>query len=159
MYSLSNEIEQFLHSLIDCSGEPYILIQRNELAVKFKCSPSQINYVLTTRFNSNKGYYIESKRGGGGHILIKKTYVKDKSCLQSEIIKSIGESITTSCANDIIDYLYRENFLNTRDCEIIKGAINDRNFKNIDKKNELKAEILKSIICVILNEYYNEENN
>lgn len=67
MAILSDSIEQFIKSLLEEYDE-MIELQRNELANYFSCAPSQINYVLATRFSPEKGYYVESKRGGGGYI-------------------------------------------------------------------------------------------
>ena len=67
---MSDMIEEFIKELFD--DEDYIEIQRNDLAEHFKCVPSQINYVISTRFKPSQGYYVESKRGGGGHISIRK---------------------------------------------------------------------------------------
>ena len=72
MAKLSDSIEYFLKDLLDKTEDNNLTIRRNELADKFKCAPSQINYVLTTRFTYEKGYLIESRRGGGGYIVIKK---------------------------------------------------------------------------------------
>lgn len=72
MARLSDIIEEFIKDMLDDAQDNELQIQRNELANKFSCAPSQINYVLTTRFTANKGYYIESRRGGGGCIVIKK---------------------------------------------------------------------------------------
>ena len=67
---MSDMIEEFIKELFD--DEDYIEIQRNDLAEHFNCVPSQINYVISTRFKPSQGYYVESKRGGGGHISIRK---------------------------------------------------------------------------------------
>ena len=67
---ISDIIEDFIKELFE--EEEQIEIQRNDLAQKFNCVPSQINYVISTRFKPSQGYYVESRRGGGGHILIKK---------------------------------------------------------------------------------------
>ena len=78
MARLSDIIESFIKDMINENGDSQALIQRNELADQFRCAPSQINYVLTTRFTHERGYIIESRRGGGGHILIKQiTYNVD----------------------------------------------------------------------------------
>lgn len=68
---ISDTIEEFIKELFNDDDE-YIEIQRNDLAEYFNCVPSQINYVIATRFKPSQGYYVESKRGGGGHIRIKK---------------------------------------------------------------------------------------
>ena len=69
MARLSDVIEEFIKSLLK-ESEGQLELQRNELADFFECAPSQINYVLATRFTLNHGYYIESRRGGGGYIRI-----------------------------------------------------------------------------------------
>lgn len=71
MTRLSDVIEKFIKDMIRNSEDSQLQIVRNELANYFNCSPSQINYVLTTRFTIDKGYFIENKRGGGGCIIIK----------------------------------------------------------------------------------------
>ena len=71
MARLSDIIENFIKEMLSESSNDQVQIQRNELADQFRCAPSQINYVLTTRFTGEKGYVIESRRGGGGHIIIK----------------------------------------------------------------------------------------
>ena len=58
---ISDMIEDFIKDLFD-EGDDYIEIQRNELAEHFNCVPSQINYVISTRFRPTQGYYVESKR-------------------------------------------------------------------------------------------------
>ena len=68
---MSDLIEEFIKELFE-EGSEAIEIQRNELAQQFNCVPSQINYVISTRFKPSQGYYVESRRGGGGHITIKK---------------------------------------------------------------------------------------
>ena len=68
---LSDLIEEFIKDMFDSQNQ-YVEIQRNNLAERFNCVPSQINYVISTRFKPSQGYYVESKRGGGGHITITK---------------------------------------------------------------------------------------
>ena len=67
---MSDIIEEFIKEMMKDDGD-YVEIQRNELAEHFNVVPSQINYVIATRFRPAQGYYVESKRGGGGHIKIK----------------------------------------------------------------------------------------
>ena len=71
MAKISNSIEDFLLAMLK-EAEGSLEIQRSLLAERFDCAPSQINYVLTTRFTPYKGYYVESRRGGGGFIRITK---------------------------------------------------------------------------------------
>ncbi|KEI83914.1 CtsR family transcriptional regulator [Clostridium botulinum] len=148
---LSDIIEDFIKEMFQENNESELQIKRNELANYFSCAPSQINYVLTTRFTEDKGYYIESKRGGGGCIIIKRIEFTDNKNLKELIVDRIGNSITYDNAINIIDGLVETAFITEREAIIMKIAINDRVFGNIDSnKNMLRANILKNIIMVII---------
>lgn len=151
MARLSDIIEEFIKEMMKDTEKKELEIQRNELANYFSCAPSQINYVLTTRFTTEKGYYIESQRGGGGCIRIKKVdYDKDKSL--SEIINDrIGNNITYSIGARIIDSLYESDVITERELRIMKVAINDRTLSmSYENKNKVRAQILKSMILLIM---------
>lgn len=152
MSRLSDVIEEFIKEMLKNSEENQLQIVRNELANYFSCAPSQINYVLTTRFTLNKGYYIESKRGGGGYIIIKRIKLdKDKPLLQV-INDKIGESITYNDGVQIVEGLIDLGIINRREANITKAAINDRTLNAyLENINKLRSNILKSIIMVILN--------
>ena len=91
---LSDEIQYFLNNLLEEEGGS-ILIKRNDIAIRFNCSPSQINYVLTTRFAPHFGYYIQSRRGEGGYIKIEKLdLLEDEDEYKEILMDAIGESIT-----------------------------------------------------------------
>lgn len=150
MARISDIIAQFINDMIEEEKNKEVMIQRNELANKFNCAPSQINYVLTTRFTTEKGYMIESRRGGGGYIIIKRVEYNSKDKQLDEINKAIGNSLTYSSAILLIEHLYDTNLITKRELEIIKISINDRTLVASDDKNRLRAEILKGIIMVIL---------
>lgn len=151
MARLSDIIEDFIKEMFQENNESELQIKRNELANYFSCAPSQINYVLTTRFTEDKGYYIESKRGGGGCIIIKRIEFTDNKNLKELIVDRIGNSITYDNAINIIDGLVETALITEREAIIMKIAINDRVFGNIDaNKNMLRANILKNIIMVII---------
>ncbi|MGN2371780.1 CtsR family transcriptional regulator [Clostridium cagae] len=150
MAKLSDIIEEFIKAMFNDSGENVVLIQRNELADQFRCAPSQINYVLTTRFTYNKGYLIESKRGGGGHIIIKQVD-NDSSSRREEIInQSIGNTVTYHNAVNIIDNLFESDIITEKECELMKIAINDRTLISVENRNKIRADIFKAMIMVIL---------
>ena len=150
MARLSDIIESFIKNMISENGDNQAQIQRNELADQFRCAPSQINYVLTTRFTSDKGYVIESRRGGGGHIIIKQlTY--DRTDRRSRLINdAIGSSITYQNSLSIIENLYEIDVITEREKEIMKIAVNDRSLISIEDKNKSRADILKGMVMVIL---------
>ena len=151
MPGLSNIIERFIIDLFQDTEDNIIEIQRNEMAQYFDCSPSQINYVLSTRFTPYRGYYIESKRGGGGYIKIIKVEFGDNEDAQNLMINFIGDSITKNKAYHIVERLYEENLITKREEEIIKIVISDSSLSRIvDDRNELRADILKNILLILL---------
>ena len=150
MARISDIIAEFINTAIEEDKERKAIIQRNELADKFNCAPSQINYVLTTRFIFEKGYIIESRRGGGGYIVVKKvTYNNEKDRLNI-INNSIGERLTYSEGVSIIDNLLKSNLITLSEFEIIKISLNDRTLSSVEDKNKVRAELLKGMITVIL---------
>ena len=148
--SISDIIAKFINDMIEDEKSKEVIIQRNELADKFNCAPSQINYVLTTRFTTEKGYLIESRRGGGGYIIIKRIEYNSKEKQLEEINQSIGDSLTYNSAILLIEHLYDRKLITKREFEIIKRSINDRTLGLAEDKNKLRAEMLKGIIMVIL---------
>src|SRR5690242_17713209 len=102
MARLSDIIEEFIKQMFNENRENIIFIQRNELADQFRCAPSQINYVLTTRFTYERGYLIESKRGGGGHIAIKQLDCDNSNKREELINQGIGDMITYHNANALL---------------------------------------------------------
>lgn len=150
MARLSDIIENFIKEMISKNGGEKILIQRNELADQFKCAPSQINYVLTTRFTYEKGYIIESRRGGGGHIIIKQVIYDNSKGRSKVIYDGIGEIITYHNALAILQNLLDVNLITKRECEIMKMAINDRTLLGVQDKNKIRADIIKAMIMGVL---------
>ena len=149
MGRISSIIEIFIKDLLEeANGE--IEIQRNQLAEQFNCAPSQINYVLTTRFPSFKGYYIESRRGGGGYIRIVKVGIKDYKDINNIIVDTIGASISTSKSRQILESLKDEGLITERERDIINAAISDRSINKVEKNNEIRADILKNILLVLI---------
>ena len=150
MARLSDMIEAFIKGLLNQNIDNVIFIQRNELADQFRCAPSQINYVLTTRFTYERGYIIESKRGGGGHIVIKRLEYDSSNKREKLINQSIGDTITYHNATALLNHLLESGVIIERECEIMKIAINDRSLTSTDNKNKVRAGILKGMIMIIL---------
>lgn len=150
MARLSDIIETFIKQLFNENRDNIIFIQRNELAEQFRCAPSQINYVLTTRFTYERGYLIESKRGGGGHIAIKQLEYDSSNKREEIISQSIGAAMTYHNAIAILKDLLDSGVIEEREYEIMKIAINDRSLISTDNKNKVRADILKGMIMIIL---------
>jgi len=144
---LSDIIEDFLKEMInDMNGS--IEIQRNELASRFNCVPSQINYVISTRFTNEKGYYVESRRGGGGYITIRRLNPESAGDYIMHIITSLGDRITQhSCEvfiNNFVDY----DVIDNREAMLMKAATSDKALIDVpsDKRDDVRAAILKNML-------------
>lgn len=147
MRNISDIIEEYLKSILMKSNEDLVEIKRSELAKQFQCVPSQINYVISTRFTLEKGYLVESKRGGGGYIRIMKVKAHDDAHLIDQMLELIGNRISQSVATDLVTRLYEEKTITKQEAKIILSAI-DRNVINFpDEKvrDEIRANILKAI--------------
>lgn len=141
---MSDIIEEFIKELFD--EDDSIEIQRNELAEQFNCVPSQINYVIATRFKPSQGYYVESRRGGGGHITIKKVN-NTKSDYIMHIINNIGSEITSNEVDILISDFLTYNIIEAKEAKLLKVATND-NVLQLDKtqKDKVRARILKNML-------------
>jgi transcriptional regulator CtsR len=150
--NISDIIEQHLKRIIQESPSGSVEIQRSELADLFQCVPSQINYVINTRFTVEKGYIVESKRGGGGYIRIRKVQILNKSKLQELLTEElIGESIAQGVGYAIIDRLLEEGLINSREANLMKIATS-RNVLTVDAelRDRIRANMLKQMIATIL---------
>lgn len=153
MPRLSNIIERFIKEMLEEAENGVIEIGRNELAEQFGCAPSQINYVLTTRFTPHKGYYIESRRGGGGYIKIMKVGIEDED-IKDLIINVIGDAITKNKAQHLIENLREEDIISKREEKLMKAAIEDTALAKVTaERNNLRADILKNMLLIILDSW------
>lgn len=142
---MSDMIEEFIKELFT-ENEDYIEIQRNDLAQQFNCVPSQINYVISTRFKPSQGYYVESKRGGGGHIKIKKINIT-KSNYFMHIINSIEDSITMQEVDIFISNFLSYQMITETEAKLLKVATSD-NILRLQQptRDELRARIFKNML-------------
>ncbi len=146
---MSDVIEDFIKELIK-DEEDFIEIQRNELAEHFNCVPSQINYVIATRFRPSQGYYVESKRGGGGHIRIKKISNNKDSYLM-HIITNMEESITSNDVDVLISNLLSYDIINETEAKLLKVATSDNVLiVSQETKDKLRSNILKNMLLNLI---------
>ncbi|MGI6373339.1 MAG: CtsR family transcriptional regulator [Caldicoprobacterales bacterium] len=147
MARLSDVIEEFIKSLIKQS-EGELEFQRNELAEYFECAPSQINYVLATRFSLDRGYYIESRRGGGGFVRIVKLDLDEDDYLLYLINKRIGTTISQQEAKDIVTNILERGIINAREAAIMEAGLMDKvigiptNVRGVIRANMLRAMLV-----------------
>lgn len=158
MPSLTNIIERYLNKLIQLNGGHLVEIQRNELAEQFDCAPSQINYVLATRFTMEKGYVVESRRGGGGYVRICKVPLSDNEYdLLNEVVGLMGDRISENSALAVLARLVEEKIVTRREAEMIRAIIS-RNVLRIGlpAREQLRAQILKAVFINALRNLENE---
>jgi transcriptional regulator of stress and heat shock response len=145
--NISDIIEQYLKQVLNMSGKDIVEIKRSEIADKFQCVPSQINYVINTRFTLERGYIVESKRGGGGYIRIMKVKAKNEAQLIDQLLELIQHRISQSNAEDIIDRLVEEKVITEREAKIMLSVM-DRSVLYIDlpQRDELRARMLRAML-------------
>lgn len=149
MARLSNHIEDYLRALL-LEREGQIEIKRNVLAEHFNCAPSQINYVLTTRFTPVQGFFVESRRGGGGFIRIVQVEIKSDAEFYDRLTEAVGESITQSKANQILDTLREADCITENERHLLGLTLSDRALAAAgDKRNGVRADLLQNILLGI----------
>ena len=121
MAQLSDSIEQFIKELM-CE-EQHIELRRNELAQHFGCAPSQINYVLATRFSVDHGYIIESRRGGGGYVRIVRMQEREEGNLLEALLNRVGNSVDEDTANAIITHLKDLKLVTVNEAKLMRAAV------------------------------------
>lgn len=142
---ISDSIEQFIKDMMDADNE--IELKRNELAQHFGCVPSQINYVLSTRFSVQHGYVIQSKRGGGGYIRIVRVQMDNERDLLGEMIDTIGQEISQDCAQALISRLRDLKLVSAREAAIMTSATQDSALNlPVRAKDMLRAGVLRNMI-------------
>ena len=142
---MSDVIEQFIKDMLKDEDE-FIEIQRNELAEHFNCVPSQINYVISTRFKPSQGYYVESKRGGGGHIKIKKVNITKSNYLM-HIIANLGDTISSNEVDIFISNFLSYGIINETEARLLKVATSDNVLASVkENKERLRANIFKNML-------------
>lgn len=144
---ISDMISEIILKMLDESEMNTAEIRRNVLANELGCVPSQINYVLSSRFTPEQGYIIESRRGGGGFIRIRRIQVNKSSALM-HIVNSIGEKIDPMASRVAIENMHSSNLISEEAAQIINAAIGNSSLKNVPPvlRDFVRADILKQIL-------------
>lgn len=151
MRNISEVIEQYLKDILHKSPDDVIEIQRNELADQFQCVPSQINYVIGTRFTLEKGYLVESKRGGGGYIRIQKVQLPSKGGLPDYIFQIVGDQLSQSAAEGMVSQLHDADLITTREARLLSTAVSREVLVlKLPLRDQIRAKLLKSMLISLL---------
>lgn len=127
-----------------------IEIQRNELAGTLGCVPSQINYVITSRFTPEQGYIVESRRGGGGYIKISRVKM-DKETAIMHIINSIGTSLDKATAEIMINNMYDQSIIDLKVARLLASAMSERVFIEVPQefREVFRARLFKNMLLTL----------
>ena len=146
MRLLSDSIEEFIKALMEDETHE-IELRRNELAEHFGCAPSQINYVLSTRFTPDHGYVIESRRGGGGYIRIVRMQTTSREALLQALYQRVGVSISASDAAKVVDHLKTEKIVTPEEASLMLAALSPQAVPlPLAMKDALCAGTLRSML-------------
>ena len=150
MANISESIEQFI---IATMGEnDFVDISRNSLAEYFSCAPSQINYVLDTRFTVDRGFVKESRRGGGGFIKISRIKNSDTNAyLNGLVLESIGDDLTYKRMMQILDKLISDGLLTKKESDLIEAALSEESLAMpFTIKDKVRAKAFKNILLKLM---------
>ena len=151
MPNISDIIERFI--LEQMQEENVLNLSRNELASFFNCAPSQINYVLSTRFTNPRGFIVESRRGGGGYVKVIRLSSENGDYIQTLISEMLSDEIDFTTAKQICDNLLDRGIINKGECDVIISAISNNALINpIKLEDKLRANILRNILINIIKE-------
>lgn len=146
--NISDIIEGYLKKILQQS-DGLVELQRSELAELFQCVPSQINYVIATRFSIDHGYLVESKRGGGGYIRIRKVELEQEAPLLA-IARALGPKVAQREADALVERLEAERLLTMREAALLRTVIS-RDVLNVDLplRDELRARLLAQCLVAL----------
>ena len=141
---MSDIIETYLKEILEINQE--IEIRRSEMANLFDCVPSQINYVIKTRFTVPQGYKVESKRGGGGYIRIIKIDFLQQGNYLMHLADSVGSELTESEAFAMLKQLYVSEIINLREKELLATLLSNKPLLSISDNNSLRAHMMLELL-------------
>lgn len=146
---MSDLVAQYILEILDRQNGS-AEIQRNELAGNLGCVPSQINYVITSRFTPEQGYIVESRRGGGGYIRISRVNM-DRGTALMHIINSVGDTLDKATAEAMLNNMLGRGLIEVVPAKIIASALSDRTLRNIeqDRRDAVRADLFKNMLLTL----------
>ena len=147
---ISDSIETFIRELLE--AQTSVELKRNELASYFNCVPSQINYVIQTRFTTERGYLVESRRGGGGYVKITRVELQNNNMIE-HILNNIGQSIDIMTVEAILNTLYVNDIIGSGEAKILMTACSNNALSAIPDgpvKNRVRADIFKNLLLLFV---------
>lgn len=149
---LSDTIESFIKAMIQ-EDQPEVELKRNELAEYFHCAPSQINYVLATRFTPDHGYVTSSQRGGGGYIRIVRVCRTTGDQMHYLLNERIGDSLSAQSAQALCAQLAERKLVSAHEAQIMAAAVSPQALSAPmpeSVKDALRAKIFKCMLLAVM---------
>ncbi len=148
MRNLCDIIEAHIKALLEDAGAGPVLIRRNTLAEMIGCAPSQINYVLETRFSLERGYVVESRRGGGGYVRIERRGLGREPDTVGVVFSRLPEALSRAKAEGCVTLLEEEGLITSREAAIMRQAIGEGVSKvDPEERDVVRAALLR---CMLL---------
>ena len=146
---ISDLIASFLQESLETSENGVLEVQRSDLAQRFNCVPSQINYVMSTRFSPERGYIVESRRGGNGYIRITRFRV-DRQTLMMDVINSLGSQVDLASARAILSNLVQSGALEEPVARALLAAVGDKALAAVPRevRDQTRADIMKQVLIL-----------
>jgi len=148
---MSDAIAAYILHMLETEDNECIELQRNELAGEIGCVPSQINYVLGSRFTPEQGYIVESRRGGGGYIRIRRIRFDTKISMLTHVVNSIGDTLVASAAQAILHNLYERQMIELQSLRAMTAAVSDRAYRYVpvELRDRLRADMMKQMLTSV----------
>ncbi|MBR1497766.1 MAG: CtsR family transcriptional regulator [Oscillospiraceae bacterium] len=149
----SDLIANFILSAIEGSGEGFAELQRSALAERFSCVPSQINYVISTRFSPERGYVVESRRGGGGYIRITRVQRSPRELIM-HTVNAVGDRLEARTAGAFVSNIYEAGLVDRATARLLLAAVSDRALRAVpaSERDTVRAGILKQMLVTLISE-------
>ena len=138
----SDHIEAYIKAILEQSG--MVELQRSQLADTFQVVPSQINYVIKTRFTESRGYLVESKRGGGGYIRIGRIEFSNHHEMLRDLLYSVGEEVSLAIFEDVLRLLFEQDLVTRQEMNLLLAMATDRVLG--DDANLIRANMLRQLL-------------
>ena len=138
----SDHIEAYIKAILDQSG--IVELQRSQLADTFQFVPSQINYVIKTRFTESRGYLVESKRGGGGYIRIGRIEFSNHHEMLRDLLYSVGEEVSLVIFEDVLRLLFEQDLVTRQEMNLLLAMATDRVLG--EDANLIRANMLRQLL-------------
>ncbi|MGQ9531551.1 MAG: CtsR family transcriptional regulator [Desulfotomaculales bacterium] len=154
MRSIADDIERYLKALL-AQNMGQVEVRRKDLAMRFKCVPSQINYVLATRFTVGHGFIVESRRGGGGYVRIMRVPLNRQSQIAIEVCRSLGSRAGPQEAEAVVRRLQEEGLVTYREARLMRAVL-DREVLPREGEGEYRVRLLRAMVLALLGDLCGE---